>query len=156
MTVLSACSQNDSDHVVKQVQRNGTPETGRQLFVEKGCVICHSVNGVGGKAAPPLDAKTEYDSVDPIEFASRMWRGAPAMVELQSLELGYTIWLEPQEMVDLAAFSANATEQKKLNRNDIDEGLADSFLNERFWDVEDWGEFLENGQEGAGNPPPNR
>jgi len=30
----------------------GEAAKGRALFVTKGCVICHSVNGVGGRAAP--------------------------------------------------------------------------------------------------------
>ena len=153
---VTACgSEQSADGLneVDQVQRKGEPEKGRFLFVDKGCVVCHSINGVGGKAAPPLDAQTENDVVDPIGFATRMWRGAPAMIELQSLELGYAIWLEPQEMVDLSAFAANALEQKKLHLSDIDEGLANSFLNERFWEVEDWDDFLKDGQEGAGEPP---
>jgi hypothetical protein len=144
----------DTQSAASQVQRTGDAEKGRRLFAEKGCVICHSVNGVGGKAAPPLDAQTEYDVADPVGFASRMWRGAPAMIELQSLELGYSIWLDPQEMVDLAVFAADAAEQKKLTLSDIDQDLADSFLDERFWEVEDWSDFLESGQEGRGDPPP--
>ncbi len=32
------------------------PARGRALFVDKGCVVCHSVNGVGGEIAPVLDA----------------------------------------------------------------------------------------------------
>ena len=157
VTALSACGgeqPNDAATDVEQIQRTGAPEKGRFLFVEKGCVICHSVNGVGGKAAPPLDAQTAFDVADPVGFATRMWRGAPAMIELQGLELGYSIWLEPQEMVDLAAFAANAAEQKKLKLDDIDQSLAHSFLNERFWEFEDWSEFLETGQEGAGDPKP--
>ncbi|MEH6647827.1 c-type cytochrome [Sulfitobacter sp.] len=27
-------------------------EEGRRLFVSKGCVVCHSINGVGGTDAP--------------------------------------------------------------------------------------------------------
>ena len=157
ISALSACSGEQPDGAATdfgQIQRTGDPEKGRLLFADKGCVICHSINGVGGKAAPPLDAQTENDVADPIGFATRMWRGAPAMIELQGLELGYSIWLEPQEMVDLATFAANATEQKKLKLDDLDKGLASSFLNERFWEVEDWSEFLENGQEGAGDPQP--
>ncbi len=76
------------------------------------------------------------------------------MVELQSLELGYAIYLDTQEIVDLAAFAADAEEQKKLQLSDIDEGLAASFLDQQFWEFEDWEEFLRHGQEGAGEPPP--
>src|SRR3546814_3672335 len=60
---------------------------GRQLFASKGCVVCHSVNGVGGENAPPLDASTMSMPMNPFEFAARMWRGAEAMVALQREEL---------------------------------------------------------------------
>ena len=50
------------------------PARGRKLFASKGCVVCHSVNGIGGKGAPPLDATTMPPLVNPFEFAARMWR----------------------------------------------------------------------------------
>ena len=127
-------------------------ERGREIFVSKGCVICHAVNGIGGKAAPNLDAQTEFQNTDPLEFAARMWRGAPAMVELQSLELGYTIWLEASDIADLAAFSASAEEQGQLTFDSIPQATRDSFLDEQFWEVENWGEFLKSGQESGVEP----
>ncbi len=154
--VVSACNNEQADgaaQTVNQVQRVGDAANGRQLFAEKGCVICHAVNGVGGKAAPALDAQTALDIPDPVGFAARMWVGAPAMIELQGLELGYSIYLQPQEIVDLATFAADASEQKNLKLTDLDKGLVNSFLDEQFWEVEDWQDFLENGQEGAGAPP---
>ena len=135
-----------------EMRQEANAQAGRRLFVEKGCVTCHAINGVGGKVASALDAQTELDAIDVADFSARMWRGAAAMVELQSLELGYTIWLEGDDLVNLAAFAADATEQKKLSLEDIPEGLRDAFLNERFWEVEDWDEFLEQGQEGYGEP----
>ncbi|MHA7871017.1 MAG: c-type cytochrome, partial [Hyphococcus sp.] len=78
----------------QMVRHSMDPVKGRALFIDKGCVICHAVNGVGGKAAPALDAPVGDGPVDPLEFAARMWRGAPAMIELQSIELGYAIYLE--------------------------------------------------------------
>ena len=41
---------------------------GRQLFVTKGCITCHSIKGVGGKAAPALDASQEGEPVDEVLF----------------------------------------------------------------------------------------
>ena len=38
------------------VRHSADAANGRDLFVSKGCVICHAVNGVSGKAAPALDA----------------------------------------------------------------------------------------------------
>jgi len=34
------------------------PMRGRRLFVDKGCVACHAINGVGGHDATNLDAHT--------------------------------------------------------------------------------------------------
>ena len=132
----------------------GSATTGRELFVQKGCVLCHSINGVGGKAAPVLDVADDFVKPDALGFAARMWRGAPAMVEFQSLELGYVIDLSGEDIAHLAAFAASRTEQKKLLESSIPEPMRNSLLDERYWETEDWSEFLENGQEGYGDPQP--
>lgn len=132
----------------------GVAATGRALFVEKGCVMCHSINGVGGKAGPVLDVADDYVKPNALEFAARIWRGAPAMVEFQSLELGYVIDLSGEDLAHLAAFAASREEQKQLDESAVPEPMRDSLLNERFWETEDWSEFLENGQEGYGDPAP--
>ncbi len=129
------------------VRHSVNAENGRDLFVSKGCVICHSVNGVGGKAAPALDAVIGAPMIDPLEFAARMWRGAPAMIELQSIELGYTIYLTADEIGDLAAFHASREAQSKLSVNDLSEELQNGLLDERFWEMENWDDFLRSGQE---------
>lgn len=124
------------------------PMKGRELFVEKGCVICHAVNGVGGKAAPALDAQIGGPAVDPLDFAARMWLGAPAMIELQAIELGYTIYLTADDIANLAAFAADRDAQKSLTVDDLPEDIRSSLLDERFWEMEDWDGFLRDGQEG--------
>jgi len=129
------------------VRHSANAESGRDLFVSKGCVICHSVNGVGGKAAPTLDAIVGSPAIDPLEFAARMWRGAPAMIELQSIELGYTIYLTADEIGDLAAFHASRETQAGLSADDLPEEISNSLLDERFWEMEDWDDFLRSGQE---------
>lgn len=159
LTLLSACGGADAPPAPAPVTpdpaapaapdravRDLDPADGRALFVSKGCVLCHAVNGVGGRAAPALDAPTERALADPLDFAARMWRGAPAMIELQGLELGYTIWLEADELGDLAAFAANAEEQRKLSADAIPEPMRGSLLDERYWEAEDWSDFLESGQ----------
>lgn len=138
-------------HGLEIIDRNVNSATGRALFVEKGCVICHSINGVGGKAAPPMDAAVGSPPIDPLDFAARMWRGAPAMIELQSIELGYTIYLTADEVADLAAFAADREEQKLLTIEQVPEDMRDSLLDERFWEVENWDDFLRSGQEGSGH-----
>lgn len=141
-----------SNDAAAPVVHSSDAEIGRTLFVEKGCVICHSVNGVGGKAAAALDAVSPSATNDPLEFAARMWRGAPAMVELQSLELGYVIWLTSADIANLAAFASDLPAQKELTIDDLPQQTRDGLLDQRFWEAENWTEFLSDGQEGAGEP----
>ena len=92
---------------------------GRALFAEKGCVVCHSINGVGGEDAPMLDAELMDEIMNPFEFAARMWRGAGAMVTMQEDELGGQIELTGQELADIIAFVHDAQEQAKFSEADI-------------------------------------
>jgi len=95
------------------------PARGRELFASKGCVVCHSVNGVGGEDAPMLDAETMDNVMNPFDFAAKMWRGAGAMVALQEDELGGQIELTGQELADIIAFVHDASEQKRFSDADI-------------------------------------
>lgn len=95
------------------------PARGRRLFVEKGCVVCHSVNGVGGELGPPLNAGEMPRPMNAFEFAARMWRGAPAMTALQQQMLGDVISLDGQDLADLVAFAHDEDEQAKLDESDI-------------------------------------
>ncbi len=150
LAALAACAKAPES----ASRSEGDPAIGRALFVQKGCVLCHSINGVGGKAGPMLDAADDYVKADALEFAARIWRGAPAMVEFQSLELGYVIDLTGPDFANLAAFAASREEQKKLEEAAIPEPMRNSLLDERFWETEDWSEFLKDGQEGYGDPAP--
>ena len=86
---------------------------GRILFATKGCVICHEVNGVGGRRgkAPPLDAARMPIKADPFVFSARMWRGAKQMIQLQEEDLGYRIQITPDELADIFAFVHDEGEQ---------------------------------------------
>lgn len=92
---------------------------GRRLFASKGCVVCHSINGVGGEDAPPLDVTEMQPMMNPFEFAAKMWRGAGAMVALQQDELGAQIELTGQELADIIAFAHSHEEQAKFTHDDI-------------------------------------
>ncbi|MCB2093561.1 MAG: c-type cytochrome [Rhodobacteraceae bacterium] len=92
---------------------------GRELFAAKGCVVCHSINGVGGEDAPALDAEYMDLPMNPFEFAARMWRGAPAMVEAQEDEIGGQIEFTGEELANIIAFVHDADEQKKFSESDI-------------------------------------
>ena len=106
------------------------PLRGRELFVGKGCVVCHAVNGVGGQAGPPLDADPEVTSVDIFDFVARMWRGASLMIGLQEMELGYQIELSGEELAHLASFVADAETQQGFTTEYIPELVRDWMVDE--------------------------
>lgn len=95
------------------------PRSGRTLFASKGCVVCHSVNGVGGKDASPLDATGMDRFMNPFEFSAKMWRGAEAMIYLQREELGEQIEFSGDELADIIAFVHDPEEQEKFSEADI-------------------------------------
>ena len=96
---------------------------GRTLFASKGCVVCHSINGVGGVDAPSLDAEFMDLPMNPFEFAARMWFGAEMMVELQREELGDVIYLDGEELANIIAFVHDADEQARFSEADIPEEI---------------------------------
>ena len=111
-------------------------EEGLKLFVGKGCVVCHSVNGIGGKAAPALDAESDEPYFDVFDFAARMWRGAPAMIVLQEMELGYQIELSGDDLAHLAAFASNAEVQSRFSDKDIPEVIRDWMVDEVYQELD--------------------
>jgi len=115
---------------------NPDAKEGRALFVFKGCVVCHSINGVGGLAGPPLDAVGEPDVIDPVSFAARMWRGSLAMAELQAMEFGYQVELTGEEIADLAAFVATPDAQKGFSEDEIPELIRGWTVDEPFAEPE--------------------
>ena len=118
------------------------PQRGRRLFVTKGCVMCHSIQEVGGRAAPALDADGPSASVDVLGFVSRLLRGAPAMLELQAIELGYQVELAPDEIADLAGFIADSREQEGFSMEEVPEPMRDWMLDEPYWEHDTWPEDL--------------
>ncbi len=97
------------------------PRRGRLLFVNKGCVACHAVNGIGGDLGPALDAADMPRPMNAFEFAARMWRGAQAMTALQEDLLGDVVALDGQDLADLVAFAHDSEEQARLNADQIPE-----------------------------------
>jgi mono/diheme cytochrome c family protein len=92
---------------------------GKELFVNKGCVVCHSVNNAGGDMGPPLDVDPSNREIDVFGFAARMWKGAEEMVALQVMEVGFPIELTGQELAHLAHFLHDYEEQKTFSDEDI-------------------------------------
>ena len=57
--------------------------------------------------------------MNPFEFAARMWRGAPFMIELQEEELGAQIDLTGEKLAAIIAFVHDAEEQARFSEEDI-------------------------------------
>lgn len=89
-------------------------ERGRELFLNKGCVACHAVNGVGGHDASPLDAHTMEMEMNPFDLAAKMWAVAPSMIAAQEEALGYQILFTGEELGDIVAFLHDDAEQHQL------------------------------------------
>lgn len=118
-------------------------ERGRRLFVTKGCVLCHAVNGAGGIAAPALDANGDSEQLDLMNFVVRMWDGADAMIELQALELGYQIELTGEEIGHLAAFAASPEAQRRFTMQSIPETMTPWIIEKPYWMGDGWPETFE-------------
>lgn len=95
------------------------PTNGRKLFASKGCVVCHAVNGIGGKDAAALDASTMPGMTNPLDFVASMWRGAGPMIDMPREELGAQVEFTGQELGDIIGFLHNEAEQKKFSEADI-------------------------------------
>ena len=95
------------------------PVQGKKLFASKGCVVCHSVNGVGGTDAPKLDANTMKPNMNPFDFFAKMWRGARPMIAMQQNEIGHQIEFTGQDLADIVAFAHDESVQKTFKESDI-------------------------------------
>jgi mono/diheme cytochrome c family protein len=78
------------------------PVAGSQIFIEKGCVLCHAIRGEGGSIGPDLGRVELNHSL--LEVAGIMWSHSPRMTEkleeLRAIRPTFT----PKEMGDLIAF----------------------------------------------------
>jgi len=80
----------------------GDPENGKQLFIDKRCVICHQVSGMGGVIGPSLDHLSRYGA--PIQVAAAMWNHGAEMTEaLRARDLARPRF-SGAELRDLIAF----------------------------------------------------
>jgi cytochrome c551/c552 len=87
--------------------RAGNPETGRRLFTDKRCVICHQIGGAGGKVGPALDTFKAYAS--PIALAAAMWNHGPAMATAMEIRGVERPTFEGSELLDLVAYINRAS-----------------------------------------------
>ena len=78
------------------------PLKGQELFINKGCIKCHSIQGVGGKIGPDLGKGGFNRSL--IQIAGIMWNHSPKMSEkMRELKIPRPKF-EVTEMADLIAY----------------------------------------------------
>ena len=80
----------------------GRPETGRRLFKEKRCIVCHQVGGSGGVIGPNLDALKP--SASPISLAAAMWNHGPQMAEVMRARGITRPTFQGRDLLDLLAY----------------------------------------------------
>jgi mono/diheme cytochrome c family protein len=112
-----ALADQTHDHSPKPIADS---DRGRALFVDKGCILCHAVNGTGGDHASPLDAHGLDDCTGSFGLFARMWRAAPAMIAAQEQELGAQIDLSGAELADLFAFLLDHEAQHHFTPDQLD------------------------------------
>ncbi len=98
---------------------------GKDLYLNKGCVGCHAINGVGGGHAAPLDAATMDPAGNTFEFFARMWLGMQPMIAMQEDKMGTQIDLTAQELGDIVAFIHDGELQKSLKAAEIPDKIED-------------------------------
>jgi cytochrome c len=81
----------------------GDQERGGALFQSLNCVVCHSVNGVGGKKAPDLGQGRER-GFSPYDMAALMWSHAPAMWSATARQGVAVPAMDEQQAADLFVF----------------------------------------------------
>lgn len=80
----------------------GNVETGRRLFMEKKCIVCHQVGGVGGVVGPNLDFFKQYGS--PIFVATAMWNHGPKMAKAMQVKQIERPTFKDTELHDLITY----------------------------------------------------
>jgi mono/diheme cytochrome c family protein len=84
----------------------GNADTGRRVFADKKCVVCHQVGGAGGVVGPNLD--TIGGSASPILLATAMWNHGPTMGEAMRQQRVERPAFKEGELTDLVAFLRSA------------------------------------------------
>ncbi|MFQ5764922.1 MAG: c-type cytochrome [Rhodospirillales bacterium] len=92
---------------------------GKRLFVAKGCIACHAINGVGGHDAPAMDAHGMKRLMNPFDFAAKMWNHAPAMIAAQEGTMGEQIYFTGEELADIIAFIHDDETQHQFTEDDL-------------------------------------
>jgi cytochrome c2 len=92
------------------VDHPGDANAGEKVFHDKGCVTCHSVRSVGGKAAPELSGVAAAGAN---EWMRAMWNHTQSMVEPITKALGNWPEFMGSEMNDLVAYAGEGNEKPR-------------------------------------------
>jgi len=121
-THVKGSSALESKHGTRLVMPIMSATRGKDLFVSKGCVACHAINGVGGHDAPAMDAHEMQEFMNPFDFAAKMWNHAEAMIAAQEGALGGQIFFTGEELADIIAFIHDDGSQHAFTENDLTDG----------------------------------
>jgi cytochrome c2 len=94
-------------YTVNYFDAPGDGASGRRLFDDKRCVVCHQVGGAGGAAAPNLEFLRPFRS--PVYVAAAMWNHGPQMMDAMSARGIVRPSFRGDELRDLIAFLAPGT-----------------------------------------------
>jgi len=121
----AAGAQPEHDIVYRSIlmTKGMDPEKGKALFINKACITCHAVNGVGGTDAPNIDAHSMAPEMDMFEFAARMWNHSYGMVAVQLEALDEQITLTGSELAHITAFAHSDAVQHTVSEADIPERI---------------------------------
>jgi cytochrome c2 len=102
----------------------GNPHTGKELFKKKRCIMCHSVEGKGGKKGPSIESMDLKKSVT--EIACMMWNHADIMLKV--IEAKGMRWpvLSGQQMADLIAYLYFVGFPEKQGKPDIGKNIVEA------------------------------
>ncbi len=84
------------------LELSGDPAKGRDVFIGKGCIKCHSIWNSGGKLGPDLTRIGMGKSL--LGIAGSLWTHTPKMVELMEKRGVSRPLLSEQEMQDLVFY----------------------------------------------------
>ncbi len=116
---VPASDEIEADQGARLVIPMMSPDRGKTLFIDKGCVACHAINGVGGHDAPAMDAHRQMGLVNPFDFAAKMWNHAPGMIAAQEDALGEQIFITGDELADMIAFLHDDDAQHGFGEGDL-------------------------------------
>lgn len=81
---------------------SGNPLRGRNIFINKGCIKCHSIWGIGGKLGPDLTRIGMGRSF--LQIAGALWSHSPKMVDLMARAGVPRAAFSPEEMSDFISY----------------------------------------------------